>query len=74
MTMRGPNLKNVNKIIFSQKKTEEEIWKDPESRKQKLDTGLGSLPATIKIVKNDEKTQQPSRLQILKNPYTSKSR
>lgn len=57
MTMRGPNLKSVNKSIFAQKKTEEEIWKDPENRKLKLDTGLSNLPATIKIVKNDEKSQ-----------------
>lgn len=55
--MRGPNLKSVNKSIFAQKKTEEEIWKDPENRKLKLDTGLSNLPATIKIVKNDEKSQ-----------------
>ena len=56
MTMRGPNMKSVNKSIFSQKKTEEEIWKDPENRKLKLDTGLNNLPATIKIVKNEEKS------------------
>ena len=54
--MRGPNMKSVSKSIFNQKKTEEEIWKDPENRKLKLDTGLNNLPATIKIVKNDEKS------------------